>query len=180
MPSPEVRPKWTTPSDLADSLGAEFDRLEALGESGKLHFSRDFRTKLYELGGGWVSWTALDDDFHSMRVALKFDESGEIVEAGGRMLRHPYETCPRAIESLRNLVGANVAMPGAHNQIKDRVPRTEGCLHVADMVTIAFRAFRISKGHDMPSGWKGDEARKRIIELLPNVRDTCVSFAIEH
>ena len=179
MSSPEVRPKWTTPSELAVSLGAEFDRLEALGEAAELHFSRDFRTKLFRLDDGWISWTALDDDFHSMRVALKFDENGEIVEAGGRMLRHPYETCPRAIESLRNLIGANVARPGAHNQIKERVPRTEGCLHVADMVTIAFRAFRISKGHDMPQGWHGDEARKRIIELLPNVRDTCVSFAIE-
>jgi len=178
--SPEVRPKWTTPSDLAEGLAADFDRLEALGEAGELKFDRGFRTKLYAVDGGWVSLTALDDDFHSMRVALKFDESGQIVEAGGRMLRHPYETCPRAIESLRNLIGANVATPGAHNQIKDRMPRTEGCLHVADMVTIAFRAFRISKGHDMPSGWKGDEARRRIIELLPNVRDTCVSFAIEH
>ncbi|MGZ4140607.1 MAG: DUF2889 domain-containing protein, partial [Actinomycetota bacterium] len=102
-----------------------------------------------------------------------------ITEAGGRMLRHPYDTCPRALESLRNLVGANVATPGAHNQIKERVPRTEGCLHVADMVTVAFRAFRISKGHDMPAGWKGDEARRTILNLMPNVRDTCVSFAVE-
>ena len=180
MPSREVAPKWTTPSELAAGLGDTADRLETEGRAGELKFSRDFRTELFEVDGGWVSFTALDDDFHSMRVALKFDQTGEIVDAGGRMLRHPYETCPRAIESLRNLVGANVATPGAHNQIKDRVPRTEGCLHVADMVTIAFRAFRISKGHDMPDGWKGDEARKRIIELLPNVRDTCVSFAIEH
>jgi hypothetical protein len=175
----DVRPRWTTPSELADGLAETADRLEAEGRAGELKFSRDFHTQLFEVDGGWISYTALDDDFHSMRVALKIDQTGEIVDAGGRMLRHPYETCPRAIESLRNLIGANVATPGAHNQIKDRVPRTEGCLHVVDMVTVAFRAFRISKGHDMPSGWKGDEARRRIIELLPNVRDTCVSFAIE-
>ena len=175
-----VEPQWTTPSSLADALGADYDRLLAEGESGELRFSREFRTRLHVVGDEWISVTELDDDFHSMRVALRFDANGVITEAGGRMLRHPYETCPRAIESLRNLVGANVAMPGAHNQIKDRVPRTEGCLHVADMVMVAFRAFRISKGHDMPDGWKGDEARRRIIELLPNVRDTCVSFAIEH
>jgi hypothetical protein len=175
-----VEPRWTTPSSLADVLGENYDRLLAEGEAGELRFSREFRTRLHVVGDEWISVTELDDDFHSMRVALRFDASGVITEAGGRMLRHPYETCPRAIESLRNLIGANVAMPGAHNQIKDRVPRTEGCLHVADMVTIAFRAFRISKGHDMPDGWKGDEARRRIIELLPNVRDTCVSFAIEH
>ncbi|HEV2685608.1 MAG TPA: DUF2889 domain-containing protein, partial [Actinomycetota bacterium] len=116
MQSPDVKPKWTTPSDLAAGLAEDFDRLEALGEAGELKFGRDFRTKLYEVEGGWVSWTALNDDFHSMRVALKFDESGVVTDAGGRMLRHPYETCPRAIESLRNLIGANVATPGAHNQ----------------------------------------------------------------
>ena len=175
-----VEPRWTTPSSLADALGAEYNRLLAEGEAGELRFSREFRTRLHVVGDEWISVTELDDDFHSMRVALRFDATGVITEAGGRMLRHPYETCPRAIESLRNLIGANVATPGAHNQIKDRVPRTEGCLHIADMVTVAFRAFRISKGHDMPDGWKGDEARRRIIELLPNVRDTCVSFAVEH
>jgi hypothetical protein len=161
-------------------LGAQADLLEAEGRAGELRFTREFRTQLFVVGDEWISFTSLDDDFHSMRVALRFDATGVITEVGGRMLRHPYETCPRAIESLRNLIGANVATPGAHNQIKDRVPRTEGCLHVADMVTIAFRAFRISKGHDMPEGWKGDEARRKILNLLPNVRDTCVSFAIEH
>jgi hypothetical protein len=165
---------------LADALGTDYDRLLEQGEAGELRFSREFHTRLHVVGDEWISVTELDDDFHSMRVALRFDASGVITEAGGRMLRHPYETCPRAIESLRNLVGANVATPGAHNQIKDRVPRIEGCLHIADMVTVAFRAFRISKGHDMPDGWHGDEARRRIIELLPNVRDTCVSFAISH
>jgi hypothetical protein len=111
---------------------------------------------------------------------MKFSLSGEVIEAAGRMLRNPYETCPRALESLTNLVGANVMAPGAHNQIKERVPRTEGCLHVADMVTVAFRAFRISKGHDMPEGWSGDSARRQILNLLPHVRDTCVSFAVTH
>lgn len=176
----EVVPLWTTTSELAGALGDRLDRLNAEGSSGELRFSREFRTKLYVVDSGWISVTELDDDFHSMRVALKFDEGGVITEVGGRMLRHPYDTCPRAIESLRNLIGANVAMPGAHNQIKDRVPRTEGCLHVADMITIAFRAFRISKGHDMPEGWKGDQARRTILNLMPNVRDTCVSFAVEN
>ncbi|MGZ4188980.1 MAG: DUF2889 domain-containing protein [Actinomycetota bacterium] len=175
----EVTPRWTSPSELADGLGADFDRLAAEGPAGELRFSREFRTRLYVMADGWISVTELDDDFHSMRVALRFDQTGVITEAGGRMLRHPYDTCPRALESLRNLVGANVATPGAHNQIKERVPRTEGCLHVADMVTVAFRAFRISKGHDMPAGWKGDEARRTILNLMPNVRDTCVSFAVE-
>jgi DUF2889 family protein len=175
----EVTPRWTSPSSLADGLGAQLDRLETEGRSGELRFTRGFHTELFVVPDGWISLTALDDDFHSMRVGLKFDQTGTVVDVGGRMLRNPYETCPRALESLQNLIGANVAAPGAHNQIRDRIPRTEGCLHVADMITIAFRAFRISKGHDMPEGWHGDSARRRILTLLPNVRDTCVSFAVE-
>ena len=174
----EVEPRWTTPSELTPDLGADFDRLEAEGLAADLRFSRDFRTKLYVVDTGWISVTKLDDDFHSMRVAMRFDANGVVTEAGGRMLRNPYDTCPRALESLRNLVGASVMAPGAHKQIKELVPRTEGCLHVADMVTVAFRAFRISKGHDMPAGWEGDSARRRILTLMPNVRDTCVSFAV--
>jgi hypothetical protein len=175
----EVTPRWTSPSELADGLGAELDRLEAEGRSGELRFTRDFRTQLFVVDDGWVSMTSLDDDFHSMRVAMRFDAEGVIREVGGRMLGHPYDTCPRAIESLRNLVGANVAVPGAHIEFFVRVPRSEGCLHVADLVTVAFRAFRISKGHDMPEGWSGDSARRTILNLMPNVRDTCVSFAVE-
>jgi DUF2889 family protein len=175
----QATPRWTTPSSLADGLGAQLDDLEASGRAGELRFTRDFNTRLFVVDDGWVSLTALEDDFHSMRVGMKFDQTGTVVGVGGRMLRNPYETCPRALESLENLIGANVMAPGAHNQIKERVPRTEGCLHVADMVTVAFRAFRISKGHDMPEGWHGDSARRQILNLLPHVRDTCVSFAVE-
>jgi len=158
-------------------LGDAYDRLVAQAEAGERRFERRFTTHLHVVEDGWVSLTELDDDFHSMRVALRLAADGEITEVAGRMLRNPFDTCPRALESLRHLIGANVARPSAHHQIKERMPRREGCLHVADMLTVAFRAFRISKGHDLPS-YSGEDARRDILTLLPNVRDTCVSFAI--
>lgn len=172
-----VEPRWTDGSPHEDAAAAAYDRLVAQAQAGERRFERAFTTHLHVVEDGWVSLTELDDDFHSMRAALRIAGDGEIVEAAGRMLRHPFDTCPRALESLAHLIGANVARPSAHHQVKERMPRREGCLHVADMLTVAFRAFRISKGHDLPA-YAGETARKEILTLLPNVRDTCVSFAI--
>lgn len=173
----EVEPMWTEPYE-AIALGDDYETLVA--SAGEKRFDRTFNNRLFaHPDGGWVSVTSLDDDFHSMRVALRIDEAGTIVEAAGKMLRRPYDMCPRALESLRGLVGASLARPSSHRQIKDRVPRTEGCLHVVDMVEIAFRAFRIAKGHDIPEDYAGENTRRMLLTMLPQMRDTCVSFAIK-
>lgn len=175
----EVTPRWEGSTPEADALARAYDRMAAEAASAFLRFERGFRTRLYVLEDGWLSLTDLDDDFHSMRVALRIAADGSIAEAAGRMLRNPYDACPRALSSLLGLVGASVARPSAHHQIKERIPRTEGCLHVVDMLTVAFRAFRIAKGHDIEPDYAGEETRARLLALLPNIRDTCVSFAVE-
>ncbi|HVL33937.1 MAG TPA: DUF2889 domain-containing protein [Actinomycetota bacterium] len=170
-------PRWTEPYD-ARALTATYETMAAEVEAVTPRFDRGIRCRLFVVDGGWVSLTELDDDFHSMRVGLRIDADGVIVEAGGAMLRRPYDTCPRALESLRGLVGASVARPSAHKQIKDRVPRTEGCLHVVDMLTVAFRAFRLSKGHDIEPDYAGEETRRMLLETIPTMRNTCLSFAV--
>lgn len=175
----EITPRWTDPYAATD-LGDAYDALARAAGDAQLRFSREFTTRLFVVDDGWTSLTELDDDFHSMRVALRIATDGTIESAGGRMLRNPYETCPRALESLRHLAGANVVIAGAHNQIKQRVPRTEGCLHIVDMLTVAFRAFRISKGHDLEPHYAGEGTRRMLLNLMPTMRDTCVSFAVDH
>ena len=86
--------------------GERPDRLEAEGEAGELRFGRDFRTKLFAVDGGWVSWTALDDDFHSMRVALKFDE-----EEKKRNCSHCARATKSSLRSLHKFVGAAAPHP---------------------------------------------------------------------
>jgi hypothetical protein len=178
-PRDEVEPLWDERYD-APEQAADYDRLASEAERGTLRFDRKFRNRVFVVDGGWVSLTDMDDDFHSMRVALRIEQDGVISTAAGRMIRNPYETCPRALESLRALQGANIARPSAHRQIKDRIARTEGCLHVVDMLTVAFRAFRISKGHDIQPDYGGEGTRRMLLNLLPNMRDTCLSFAVEH
>ena len=176
----DVAPRHTGSPATSDAHAARYDELAALAGGSHPRFDRAFRTRLHVLDDGWLSLTELDDDFHSMRVALRIAPDGTITAAAGKMLRHPFDTCPRAIEALASVVGSTVARPGAHNQIKERMPRDEGCLHIADMLTVAFRAFRIAKGHDIPWEYKGEESRRTFLTMMPNIRDTCVSFAIAH
>lgn len=178
QPDP-VTPTWTEPYE-ASEMATAFDAVEAEAAGLETRFDRGFRTRLYPVdAGGWLSITELDDDFHAMRIGLRIADDGVITEANGRMLRRPYFTCPRALESVAGLVGANIASSGAHRQIKPRIARTEGCLHLADMLTVAFRAFRISKGHDIEPHYAGEETRKMLLTHLPMMRDTCVSFAVD-
>ena len=169
-----VRPRFEGPSAAADALAHRWNELAALAVD-KPHFDRMFRTRIFKLGEESLSLTELDDDFHEMRIAMRVAPDGTVLEAVGRMNRHPYDTCPRAIESLAMLEGVNVFAP--KSVTRDRIPRAEGCLHLADMLGIAFRSFRIAKGHDLP--YEGETGRRELLVLLPGLRDTCASFAVE-
>ncbi len=176
----DVEPLFTEPYE-ATAMAGTYEQMATEAAASSKRFDRGFQTRLYTLDeGGWLSMTDLDDDFHSMRVALRIAATGEITQAAGRMLRRPYDTCPRAIESLGAIVGSSMARAGAHRQISERIERTEGCLHLYDMLVVAFRAFRISKGHDIDPHYHGEHTRKMMLQMLPNMRDTCVSFAIDH
>jgi hypothetical protein len=174
--SDEVRPRFVGTSAEAGAVASRWDELSALADGEPAHFDRTFRTRIYKLQDSEsLSLTELDDDFHEMRIAMRVANDGTIIEAAGRMNRHPYDTCPRAVEALVPLVGTNVYAPKIKGQ--DRLPRTEGCLHLADMLAVAFRSFRIAKGHELP--YEGETGRNELLVLMPRLRDTCVSFAVE-
>lgn len=173
--SDEVRPRFEGVTAATGEVAARWDELADLVALEPAHFDRTFRTRIYKLGDESLSMTELDDDFHEMRIAMRVGSDGTVLEAAGRMNRHPYDTCPRAVESLAGLVGMNVYAP--KGQMTARIPRSEGCLHLADMLAIAFRSFRIAKGHELP--YEGETGRRELLVLLPHLRDTCASFAVE-
>ena len=170
-----VEPRYVGSSQRALDLTARWDELAASVEGAEPYFDRTFRTRIFRADADWLSLTAMDDDFHEMRIALRVAQDGTVLEAAGRMNRHPYETCPRAIEALTGLTGLNVYAP--RPPFREKMPRTEACLHLTDMVAVAFRSFRIARGHEIPE--RGEEGRRLFLEVLPNVRDTCVSFAVD-
>jgi hypothetical protein len=172
-----VRPRHVGPSEGAGRVAARWEELVARAAGAPPRFERTFRTRIVPLGDEWLSLTELSDDFHEMHVALRVTRDGTVVEAVGRMDRRPYDTCPRAVEALAGLVGLDVFSPGASAAASERLPRAEGCLHLADMVRVALRAFRIARGHEVEH--VGEEGRRALLELLAPLRDTCVSFAVE-
>lgn len=171
-----TEPRFVGRSPGADAVAARWDELAESVDGVAPHFERTFRTRVFRMGEESLSLTSLDDDFHEMRIALRVARDGTILEAVGRMNRHPYDTCPRAVESLAGLTGANVFASRSDDRLRDRIPRSEGCLHLADMLAIAFRSFRIAKGHDV--SYEGESGRREILGLIPTVRDTCVSYAV--
>ena len=175
--SESAQPRYVGASLDAGAVASRWEELAATVDGLAPYFERSFRTRIFRDDEGSLSLTSLDDDFHEMRIALRVGPDGVILEAAGRMNRHPYDTCPRAVESLTALAGVNVFFPKAGGGWRDRIPRSEGCLHLADMLGVAFRAFRIAKGHDIP--YSGESGRREILALMPHVRDTCVSFAVE-
>ena len=170
-----TEPRYVGSSTAARLVANRWGELAATVEDATPYFDRTFRSRIFRSDAEFLSLTALDDDFHEMRIALRVAHDGTVLEAAGRMNRHPYDTCPRAVESLTGLAGLNVYTP--RPPFRERMPRTEGCLHLADMVAVGFRAFRIAKGHEIPE--RGEEGRRLFLEMLPNVRDTCVSFAVK-
>lgn len=174
----QIEPKFAGSSAESAVVAERFDELAARASGLEPHFERAFTTRLFKLDNGeLLSVTELEDHFHSMRVALVLDDAGTVVEAAGRMRRHPYDTCPRALESLQALVGLGLRGRGAASAARHAFPRSEGCLHVLDMIQVAVRSLHIAKGKDVP--YEGEEGRRRLLRMLPNLRDTCVSYAIE-
>lgn len=173
----EATPRYVGPSAEAPALAARWEELASSVAGEQPYFDRTFRTRIFRAGEEWLSLTTLDDDFHEMRIALRVGSDGSVLEATGRMNRHPFDTCPRAVSSLAGLVGLNVYLSPRGGRPSDRIPRSEGCLHLADMIGVAFRAFRISKGHDIPH--EGEPKRIEFLQVLPHLRDTCISYAVE-
>lgn len=171
-------PRWHDATEVSTRTAIEYERLVADIGTKPARFTRDMQTRVYRDGGRTTLVCTMDDDFHSMRLAVSLDGGGTIRAAGGQMLHAPYPVCPRALDALGSLVGANVLAPGIQRLLRDRIPKADGCIHLSDMLAAAFRVYRTSLGHDVP-GDVDEDMRRGLLRTLPLMRDTCVAFAIE-
>ncbi|MFA5890467.1 MAG: DUF2889 domain-containing protein [Actinomycetota bacterium] len=174
----QFEPRWTDASESSAGVSAEYERLAAGVGREPARFARDVRTRVHRHDGGSTLICELDDDFHSIRVAVRLDPSGTILASAGQIARAPYAVCPRALDSLDSLVGANILAPGIRSLLRDRIPRADGCIHLSDMLAAAFHVYRISIGHDMPRDID-DRMRRALLKTLPLMRDSCIAFAVD-
>jgi hypothetical protein len=75
----------------------------------------------------------LFDDFHEMVLELRHD--GEtILSVEGRMDRFPKTTCPGAVGSLSQVVGATIS--AGSSGLRRMVERTQHCTHLLDLALL--------------------------------------------
>jgi hypothetical protein len=80
---------------------------------------------------------ALEDDFHHFRVRISHS-NGEIRQAEGWAVRHPYSTCPLAADQLSRLV--NAPLDGLAHSVMRATNPSEQCTHLMELAGLAIAA----------------------------------------
>jgi hypothetical protein len=92
----------------------------------------------------------MEDDFHRFGVTLHHD-GAFVTEVIGDATRHPWTTCPSAIEPLRALRGAPLST--RLSALGEHAPARQNCTHLFDLaglaVTHAARGSRGSRTYDV-------------------------------
>src|SRR5689334_9580656 len=118
-----------------------FEQLRDLSRHQRQAFGRQIHCEVYRTERGPLAITRLHDDVHDMQMAVLIDpETRTIHSARGRMERFPFGTCPFALESLHRLDGMPIHERGTLKEVHRRIPREEGCTHLAEMLEATLRS----------------------------------------
>jgi hypothetical protein len=101
----------------------------------------------------------LEDDYHHFRCMLTHAD-GVITGCEGEAVRHPWTTCPGAMELLRTLTGE--PLDARNTAILGRVRASEHCTHLVDLAGLA-----IAHAHS------GRAAREYELAIPDRVGDRC-------
>lgn len=161
----------------------DYERIKALAKHHKQVFGRIVKCEMYKLEDGRIlALTRMHDDYHDMNLAILLDDGYRIEEIAGRMDRIPYPCCEtQPLEMLSSLKGIGVLARGGLRQIKERIPRNQGCTHVYEMLESSFRAIFVGSYGIIDQKWEGvlalDMEENRQLALdSPVLADTCFAF----
>jgi len=120
----------------------DYEAIRNLAKHHRQAFGRIVKNEIYKLKNGRVlAITRLHDDHHDMDLAVLLSDSFCIEEIAGRMDRIPYPCCEtKPLEMLSLLKGISVMERGGMKQVRDRIPREQGCTHIYEMIESTFRA----------------------------------------
>jgi hypothetical protein len=127
----------------------------------------------------------LDDYTYSMEIDVEFSlPEYEIAAIDGRMKRYTTPECPSADKVLQDAVGMRIG-PGLSEAVKKRIGRA-GCRHYATLlleccrsVVAASIVFARQDLEDEGLPADDDAVRRRMIEMLPDMRNSCLAYADE-
>lgn len=130
-----------------------------------------------------VAHGILDDYIYSMEIDVEFLlPAYEITKISGRMKRYTTPECPRSDEILQSAVGMRIE-PGLTDKVKKQIGRA-GCRHYATLlleccyaVISASIGFARQDLEDEGLPADDDAVRRRLMEMLPNMRDRCMVYS---
>jgi len=125
----------------------------------------------------------LDDHIYSMEIDVEFVlPQCEITRISGRMKRFTTPECPRADEILKKAIGMRIE-PGFREKVKKQIGRA-GCRHYGTLLieccdALMSASIQFAREDLEEMGQPADSAaiRKRLLETVPILKDSCMAYA---
>lgn len=122
------------------------------------------------------SVVAAETAIHDISIRLTLDDERRVVAVAASTDSIPFETCPRAADSLQALVGATIEA-GWRRAIRDRLPMRESCTHMRELLvamgTAALQAMSFGRNIE---GTPGSQDRPSRQSEMPYYIDQCLSW----
>ncbi len=108
---------------------------------------------------------------HDMWLRVTIDLDFEIHDVQAASVQTPFDVCPRAADSMRDLIGLRIG-PGWLRQARERVARERSCTHLMDLLgPLAATAFQTLHA-ELDAREKARPVRER-----PPMLDTCLALS---
>lgn len=130
-----------------------------------------------------VAHGILEDYIYAMELVVEFTlPQYEITKITGRMKRYTTPECPKADDILNRAVGMRIE-PGLTDRVKKEIGRA-GCRHYATLLLECCHAmisasigFARQDLEDEGLPADDDAVRKRLMEMLPNMQNSCMVYS---
>ena len=130
-----------------------------------------------------VAHGVLDVYIYGMQLDVEFSlPEYEISNVKGTMTRFTTPECPRSNEILDNAIGMRIE-PGFEDKVKKEIGRA-GCRHYATLLieccnslVAASIGFARQDLEDEGLSSDDDSVRKRLLEMLPNLKESCAAYS---
>lgn len=140
-------------------------------------FARETKVSVKEVNNYMQVTSSLKDRVHEIELVLAVAPgSMEIKAATARMIQVPYEVCTQALESLKLIIGLKI-QTGINRQVAELIGGTKGCVHLNDLLKVAFTGAVQS---DTRITLKDKDGVDKTKDLESIFRNTCIRYTEEN
>jgi hypothetical protein len=122
-------------------MASTYHELVEFAKHQKQSYGRTVKCEIYMPDEGVLVITSMHDDFHDIKLSILTNKDDlTIIKIAGFMERIPYPMCTKSLEPLQLLVGLPVLQKGIIKEVRHRIPRDAGCVHISEMLESSFRS----------------------------------------